>query len=132
MPAKPTPEQEAISKQENLAVMSTVRKDGSVQLTPINYAYVDGRFLVSTTKDRAKYHNVKRQPEVALCIVHKADWHPYVTVYGRAIVEERDVAPGTAEIFKRMSDRPVPDNFAELLEQQRRVLIIITPEKFTP
>ncbi len=131
MDATPTPEQEAIAREENFAVMSTLRKDGSAQLTPINYAYVDGRFLVSTTKDRAKYHNAKRSPNVSLCIIRK-EWRPYLTVYGSARVQEDDVVEGTAEIFKRMSDRPVPDNFAEVLKQQRRVLIIISPEKFTP
>ena len=131
MVATPTPEQEQIASEENLAVMATARKDGSAQLTPINYAYVKGKFLISTTKDRVKYHNVKRNPKVSLCIIRK-DWRPYVTVYGSARIEEGDVATGTAEIFKRMSDRPVPDNFAEVLKEQRRVLIILTPERFTP
>lgn len=127
----PTPEQEQIAREENLAVMATVRKDGSAQLTPINYAYVDGTFLISTTKDRVKYHNVRRNPKVSLCIIRK-EWHPYVTVYGTARIEESDVLDGTAAIFKRMSDRPLPDNFAQALKDQRRVLIIVTPERFTP
>jgi len=131
MVATPTPEQEAIAREEKLAMMATVKKDGSAQLTPINYAYVDGKFLVSTTKDRVKYHNVKRNPKVSLCIIRK-DWHPYVTVYGDAVVEENDIVDGTAEIFKHMSDRPVPDNFAATLKEQRRVLIIVSPTRFIP
>jgi PPOX class probable F420-dependent enzyme len=129
----PTPEQEQLAQDENLAVMSTVRKDGTAQVTPINFAYVEGKFLVSTTKDRAKYHNVKRDSSVVLCIVQHATWHPYATVYGTAQIEEHDVAAGTAEIFKRIyPDRPVPDNFADILKQQKRVLIVITPDRFTP
>jgi PPOX class probable F420-dependent enzyme len=127
----PTAEQEQIAREENLAIMATGRKDGSAQLTPINYAYVDGKFLISTTKDRVKYHNVRRNPKVSLCIIRK-EWHPYVTVYGTARIEETDVVDGTAAIFKRMSDRQLPDNFAEALKEQRRVLIIVTPERFTP
>ena len=127
----PTPEQEQIAREENLAVMATVRKDGSAQLTPINYAYVDGKFLISTTKDRVKYHNVRRNPKVSLCIIRK-EWHPYVTVYGTARIAESDVLEGTAAIFKRMSDRAVPDNFAQALKEQRRVLIIVTPERYSP
>jgi PPOX class probable F420-dependent enzyme len=126
----PNPEQEKLAREENLAVMSTTRKDGSTQLTPINFAFVDGKFLVSTTKDRVKYHNVKRDPNVVLCIVNKETWHPYTTVYGTARIEEDDVASGTIEIFKRMYDRPVPDNFPDILKQQKRVLITITPERF--
>ncbi len=127
----PTPEQERIIEDENLAVLATLRRDGSPQITPVNYAYRDGRFLISTTRDRAKYHNVGRNRRVSLCIV-RPEGHSYVTVYGHAHIEDGDVAEGTAEIFRRMSDRPLPANFAELLHQQRRVLIVVAPERFVP
>lgn len=128
---KPNDEQEKIIREEQIAVMSTVRKDGGAALAPINYAYDDGRFLISTTKDRARYHNIRRNPNVSLCIV-QAGGRPYVTVFGRAEIEETDIVDGTAKIFRRMSDRPVPDNFAEVLQQQERVLITVTPERFVP
>ena len=128
---KPTPEQAKIVQEEQIAVMATVRRDGSAQLAPINYAYVDGRFLISTTKDRARYHNLRRNPSVTLCIV-QAGGRPYVTVSGRAEIKEKDIADGTAHIFRRMSDRPLPDDFADVLQKQRRVLIIVTPERFIP
>lgn len=128
---KPTPEQEKIVQEEQIAVMATVRRDGSAQLAPINYAYEGGRFLISTTKDRARYHNIRRNPSVTLCIVQAAG-RPYVTVSGRAAIEEKDIADGTAQIFRRMSDRPLPENFADVLQKQRRVLITVTPERFIP
>lgn len=126
-----TPEQEAIITGENLGYMATLKRDGSPQVTPINYAYVDGNILVSTTKDRAKYHNVRRNPNVSVCIVQEGG-RPYVTVYGKARVEEDDIVDGTAAIMRNMSNREAPDNFAEALRQQRRVLIILTPERFVP
>ncbi|MEX0786602.1 MAG: TIGR03618 family F420-dependent PPOX class oxidoreductase [Dehalococcoidia bacterium] len=127
----PTPEQEAIIKEEKLAIMSTVRRNGGAQLTPVNYVYKDGRILVSTTRDRMKYHNVKRNPLVSLCIV-RAEGRPYVTVYGKARIEEDDIVEGTAEIFKTLSGRELPDNFEEGLRQQKRILIIVEPERFAP
>ncbi len=127
----PTAEQEQIAREENIGIFATLRKDGSPQLTPINYAYVDGKFLISTTKDRVKYHNVRRNAKVSLCIVRK-EWRPYVTVYGSARVEEDDIVEGTAQIFRHMTDRDVPENFAEALKEQRRVLIVLTPERFAP
>jgi PPOX class probable F420-dependent enzyme len=127
----PTPEQEAIIKSENLGYMATLKRDGSPQVTPINYAYADGSILISTTKERAKYHNVRRNPNVSVCIVQEGG-RPYVTVYGKARVEEDDIVDGTAAIMRNMSNREPPDNFAEALRQQRRVLIILTPERFVP
>lgn len=127
----PTPDQEAIIKEEKLAIMSTVRRDGGAQLTPINYVYQDGRILVSTTRDRVKYHNVKRNPLVSLCIV-RPEGRPYVTVYGQARIEEKDIVDGTAAIFKVLTGGELPDNFEEGLRQQKRILIIIEPERFAP
>ncbi|MDZ4277524.1 MAG: PPOX class F420-dependent oxidoreductase [Dehalococcoidia bacterium] len=127
----PTAEQETIIRAEKLAIMATLRRDGGPQLTPINYAYKDGRILISTTRDRAKYHNVRRNGQVALCIV-RPEGRPYVTVLGRAQVEEEDIEDGTAEIFRRISDRPLPDNFGDVLRQQGRILIVVTPERFVP
>ncbi len=127
----PTPEQEQILREERLAILATFRRDGSPQLTPINYVYQDGRFLISTTRDRAKYHNVRRNPHVSLCIL-RPEGRPYVTVFGRAEIQETEIAEGTAEIFRRISDRPLPENFDEVLRQQRRILITVTPERFVP
>jgi PPOX class probable F420-dependent enzyme len=127
----PTPEQERIIQEERLAILATLRRDGSPQTTPINYAYHDGRFLISTTRDRAKYHNVRRNPHVSLCIL-RPEGRSYVTVFGRAQIEETNIAVETAQIFQRISDRPLPDNFEELLRQQGRILIILTPERFVP
>ena len=31
-----------------------------------------------------------------------------------------------------MTDRPLPEDFPEVLRQQKRVLIIVTPERFVP
>lgn len=125
----PTKEQEALLRQENLAILATLRRDGSPQLTPINYAYEDGNILISTTRDRVKYHNVSRNSNVSMCVIDPKG-RPYVTVTGQARVEEKEIGDGTASIFRRMSDRALPENFNEVLLQQRRVLIILTPERF--
>ena len=127
----PTSEQEKILREEKLAILATLRGDGSPQLSPINYAYQDGRILISITRDRAKYHNVRRNPQVTLCIL-RPEGRPYVTVFGHAEIKEADIAAGTAEIFKRISDRQLPENFEEVLRQQRRVLVIVTPERCVP
>ncbi len=127
----PTEEQERLLRDEKLGVLATLRRDGSPQLTPINYVYRDGNILISTTRDRAKYHNVRRNPRVSLCI-HRPDWRSYLTVFGRARIEETDIEEGTMAIFRSMSDRPPPEDFGELLRQQRRVLIILTPEHVVP
>lgn len=127
----PTPEQMALFDEQPLGILATVRKDGSPHLTPINYACHNGQILISITRTRVKYHNIKRNPRVSLCIV-KPEGRPYVTVYGHAKIEEQDIVEGTSMLFRRVSDRPLPDNFEESLREQQRVLVKITPERFVP
>jgi len=125
----PTPEQEALVKEQKLGVLATQKKDGSSQLTPIFYAYQERRMIISITKTRAKYHNIRRNPQVSICIMNP-EGHPYVTVYGRAEIEEEDIVDGTAAVFKRFNDQGLPDNFEARLREQQRVLVILTPERF--
>jgi len=129
MPA--SADQEALIKEQQLGILATLKKDGSPQLTPVNYAYQDGRVLISITKSRAKYHNIRRSSQVSFCIM-KPEGRPYVTIYGRAEIEEQDIVEGTAAIFKRMSDRELPDNFKDILREQGRVLVTLIPERFVP
>ena len=126
-----TPEQEALIKEQKLGVLATQMKDGSPQLTPIFYAYQEGRIIVSITKTRAKYHNIKRNSQVSICIMHP-EGRPYVTVYGRAEIEEEDIVDGTAAVFKRFNDQELPENFEEGLREQQRVLVFLTPDTFVP
>ena len=128
---KPTAEQEAFVKEQKLGVLATQKKDGTSQLSPIYYAYQDGRIVISITKTRAKYHNIRRNPQVSICIV-SPEGRPYVTVYGRAEIEDDDIVEGTAAIFKRFNDRALPDNFEAGLREQQRVLVFISPERFVP
>ena len=54
-------------------------------------------------------------------------------MFGKARIEEYDIVEGTAAIFRViMPDRPVPENFGDVLAQQKRILIVVTPERFVP
>lgn len=127
----PTPEQEAFVKEQKLGVLATQKKDGSSQLSPVYYTYQEGRIVISITKTRAKYHNIRRNSQVSICIVNP-EGRPYITVYGRAEIEDEDIVEGTAAVFKRFNDGPLPDNFEAGLREQQRVLVFISPEKFVP
>ncbi|MDG6983328.1 MAG: PPOX class F420-dependent oxidoreductase [Nitrososphaerota archaeon] len=72
----------------HFARLATIRKGGSPHLTPIWYMYVDGKLIVNTTPQRVKFHNVKRDPRVALLV---DDGYPYIVVEGKArVASERD------------------------------------------
>ena len=64
-----------------IADIVTLKKDGSPQITPVDY-YFDGTYLYSsTTTDRAKGRNVKRDNRIAVCIRNE-DAHKVVLFAG--------------------------------------------------
>jgi len=64
----PASEQDQLIREQKLAILATLRKDGTPQLTPINYAYRDGSILISTTRDRAKCRNLRRGRDRAFAL----------------------------------------------------------------
>ena len=73
-----------------IADIVTLNKDGSPQITPVDY-YFDGTYLYfSTTTDRAKGRNVKRDNRIAVCIRNE-NAHKVVLFAGNAdILDDKD------------------------------------------
>lgn len=68
-----------------LAHLATVMPDGSPQVTPVWFDYVDGHVRVNSAKDRVKDRNMRRNPHVALSIVDTANAYRYVALRGRVV-----------------------------------------------
>ena len=66
-------------------VLVTLRKDGWPQLSNVNYAWDAGAqtIRVSTTDDRAKTSNMRRDPRVSFHVT-TSDFWSYVVVDGQA------------------------------------------------
>jgi PPOX class probable F420-dependent enzyme len=126
---KPSPEQESILREEKLGLLATVRRSGGPQVTPVNFFYDGNEVVISITKDRAKYRNIRRNPAVSFCVL-RPEGSPYVTVYGSARIEENDIVEGTARLMRLVYERAPPENFADVLREARRVLVFLTPERF--
>ena len=50
------------------AVVATIRKNGSPQLSPVWYLYEDGKFYFPIQTDSLMYRNRRRDPRVSICI----------------------------------------------------------------
>jgi PPOX class probable F420-dependent enzyme len=117
---------------QRLAVLGTIRADGRAQLTPVYFAW-DGRLLyLSITKTRAKYHNIKRDPRVTLCVLQDTPPYQAVTIYGRAEIEEEDIVDRTIDVVHKFRGHTDMDRdaFEAELRRQQRVVARITPERF--
>ena len=113
------------------AILATGRRDGSPQQSMVGYAVDDeGRLLVSVKSYTAKWKNALRQPVVSLAV---PDGRAHLVIYGKAetISTEPLRSALTAQVFAALSGAPAPEpsTIVEMLDDQKRTLLRVTPEK---
>jgi len=74
------------------ASIATVQPDGSPQVTPVWFDYVDGKVRVNTAKGRVKARNMKPGAAVALSIMDPDNAYRYVQIRGKVTHETEDGA----------------------------------------
>lgn len=79
----------------------TIRRDGRPQSSDIAYAVDGDAILISVTEDRAKTHNMRRDPRVVLHLSDPASWS-YLSFSGTA-----ELSPTTTSAEDRTSDELV-------------------------
>jgi len=126
--SSPTRLQAFLSEPRNI-IVAGIRKDGRPHLSPNWFFWDGGKFYVSTTRKRVKYHVFRRDPRVEL-LIHDATGYGYVRVSGT--VEIREDVPAELARFRAIRGKhgltvPPDDQFAAELIADDRVLLAITP-----
>ena len=112
-----------------IAVVATIGRDGTPQLTPNWYVYSGGRLLVSTTKQRVKYRNLARDGRIALCVCSEPMAEEYVTVRGRAEIRDDDsIWPDTRAIVERYVAPDGVEARMAALRREDRVILSVAPD----
>ena len=80
------------------ATLATIKKDGRPQLSVINYAYdaAEQVIRVSITADRAKTHNMRRDPRVSLMV--QPEVYKYAVYEGEAELSPVAESPDDATV----------------------------------
>jgi PPOX class probable F420-dependent enzyme len=118
------------------SVMATVRKNGRPQLSNVLHGLGDdGIVRVSITADRAKYHNLVREPWLALHVTSDDFWR-YAVLEGEvelSPVVERPDDPAVDEMVAHyravVGDLPDEDAFRRGQVAERRVLVRLRPTR---
>lgn len=117
------------------AVLVTTRADGRPQSSPVTCGVdAEGRIVVSTYPGRAKTRNVRRNPQVALCVLSD-DWNgPYVHVDGTAeVLDMPEALDGLVDYFRGIAgEHPDWAEYREAMARQGKSLIRITPDDWGP
>jgi PPOX class probable F420-dependent enzyme len=125
-----TPEEERFLKGHRFCVASTLRKDGAPQSTPVYYLYDGGLLYISVTETRKKTLNVARDGRVSVCALAEEWPFDYVQVMGTARITKDDLVETSRRIWSTFRPQ-LPDDFAQMMVDQQRVLMVVTPERVT-
>ena len=118
-------------------VLVTLRKDGRPQLSNVNYAWYpeEQTIRVSTTDDRAKTGNMRRDPRVSFHIT-SGDFWSYVVVDGHAELSAVARDPHDAAVEELVDlyravqgDHPDWDDYRAAMVRDRRLVVRLRAER---
>jgi PPOX class probable F420-dependent enzyme len=117
------------------AILMTTRRDGRPQSSP-NTCGVDaeGRIVISTYPERAKAANIRRSPQVSVCVLSD-EWNgPWVQVDGAAeVLDLPEALEPLVEYFRVISgEHPNWDEYRQAMRDQGKSLIRVTIEGWGP
>jgi PPOX class probable F420-dependent enzyme len=117
------------------AILMTTRRDGRPQSSP-NSCGVDteGRIVISTYPERAKVANIRRNPQVSVCVLSEEWSGPWVQVDGTAeVLDLPEALEPLVEYFRVISgEHPDWDEYRQAMRDQGKSLIRITIDGWGP
>jgi PPOX class probable F420-dependent enzyme len=117
------------------AIVVTRRKDGGEQTSPVTLGLdAQGRLLVSTYPERAKVHNIRRDPAVAMCVLSDDFDGPWVHVEGTAeVLDLPEALDPLCEYFRSISgEHPDWDEYKDAMAAQGKCLVRLTVSHWGP
>ena len=91
MPRVPVPpEVEAVLAKPYLAVIATVRPDGSPHSAATWYDWDDGRVLLNMADTRRRLEHMRSEPRAALTVISDGDTYDHISLLGRIVSIEPD------------------------------------------
>jgi PPOX class probable F420-dependent enzyme len=92
-----------------IGFVTTMRPDGRMSTNPVALLFEDGHILISTTKDRRKYRNLRADDRITVCVVQPDNLNRYLEVRGRAELHddpERAVINRVAKRYMNADEYP--------------------------
>ena len=116
----------AIIDKPNLAFVATVMADGSPQLTPVWIEREGDTITFNTATGRVKWHNMRRDPRIALTVVDRDDDYARVVVRGRVagMIEGEEADRQIDRLSKKYTGN---DKYQGHKPGESRVKVVVEP-----
>ena len=115
------------------AVMATIKRDGSPQLSVLWFLFRKGKLYTSIFNSSAKYFNIRRDSRVTLCIDAGHPDARSVTIYGNAeLIEEKSAWSDEIErslAYRYHDSAEAAEAYLQLTKGPDGSVIIVTPIK---
>jgi PPOX class probable F420-dependent enzyme len=116
-----------------LCVVGYNLAEGPPAMTPVYYVLDGDEIVISTTSSRAKAKAAGRGREMSVCVLAEESPFDYVTVFGKARIEEQGAVETMMAIGSKMTGRTIGEESRPGLEQRAaaegRVVLRITPTR---
>lgn len=122
------------SRSTRQSVLVTLRRDGRPQLSNVlHHTFDDGVIRISITADRAKYHNLAREPWAALHVTRE-DFFAYAVLEGEAELSpvaatgDDDTVEELVTLYRAlMGEHDDWDDYRATMVRDRRVVVRLRP-----
>jgi PPOX class probable F420-dependent enzyme len=124
----------AFARTTRQSVLTTIRRNGRPQLSNVMHQVGDdGVIRISITADRAKYHNLVREPWAALHVT-RPDFFAYAVIEGDVTLSPIATAPDDPAVDELIAvyraavgEHDDWDEYRAAMVADRRVVVRITP-----
>jgi PPOX class probable F420-dependent enzyme len=111
-----TPDQlDGLLDERRLATLATIRKDGTILLSPLWYSWEDGGFTLAVAAGDGKLKHIDREPRVSIVVAE--DEFPYRGFEVRGVARIVDVPYGPE--IRRIATRYVGPAAADYYDDER-------------
>jgi PPOX class probable F420-dependent enzyme len=128
-------EARAVIREQHRAVLTTLRADGTPQMSPVLVAVDDDGYpLVSTRETALKVRNLRRDRRLWLCVLPDGFFGRWIQVEGRAdIVSLPAALDGLVDYYRRVAgEHENWDDYRAAMQRERRVLLRVTLDRAGP
>lgn len=125
----------AYLRENSRGVLSTFRRDGRPQMSPMSVTVDDeGRVMISTREPSMKVKNIRRDPRVSLCVFPAEFIGTWIQVEGKAeIIPLPEAMDVLVDLYRRLRGEHYDwDKYRQAMIDQQRVVIRFAIERAGP